>query len=161
MLEDAGKNNLFELDFDKADDARTLGYFAAAGKLLADIHRRNIYHGDTKTPNFVVNDNCADLPPVVIVDCDRIRQYDELPDAKKACNLAQFIESARARRPVESVVSHFASFCRAYKESMELDDAAWKKLLLLTIDIAENKRHIERLTSKEALQGLKKAVGAE
>lgn len=161
ILEDVGRFSLYELDLQSPDEPGTLAYFAAAGNLLAELHKRNIHHGDTKTPNFVVNENCPNLPKVAIVDCDRICQYEEIPAAKMACNLAQFIESALPSRPVDSVVAHFKAFCNAYKEKMGLDDAAWKHLFLLALDIAENKKNIERITSQEALANLKSEVGVE
>ena len=161
VFEDAGKNNLFDFDYKVPDDARTLGCFAEAGRLLAEMHRRNVFHGDTKSPNFVVNDNCPALSPVVIVDCDKVKQYKELPALKKAFNLAQFIESGYYKPPVESLVSHFGAFCNAYKESAGLDEAQWKRLFQLALDIAENNRHIERQTKPEAIIGLKKLLGVE
>ena len=161
VFEDAGKNNLFYYDYQVPDDASTLGHFAEAGMLLAEMHRRNVFHGDTKSPNFVINENCHDLPPVVIVDCDNVRQYKELPVMKAAFNLAQFIESGHGKPPVESLVSHFGAFCDAYKDAAGLDEPQWKHLFLLAMDIAENNRHIERRTKTEAIIGLKKQQGVE
>ena len=161
VFEDAGKNNLFYFDYMVPDDAKTLRCFAEAGRLLAEIHSRNVFHGDTKSPNFVVNDNCPALSPVVIVDCDKVRQYKDLPTMKKAFNLAQFIESARRKVPVECAVSHLGAFCCAYKEAAGLQDAEWKQMFQLALEIAENNRHIERQTKPEAITGLKKLLGVE
>jgi len=161
VFEDAGGSDLFKLDYDEPRNPVTLGLFSDAGRLLAEIHGRNVYHGDTKTPNFVVNENSPALSPVVIVDCDRLRQYRELPIMRRAFNLAQFIESAPSWHPVESVVSHLMAFCRAYRETSSLEDAAWRSLFMLALDIAENNRHIERMTSDAAIRELRKLQGIE
>ena len=155
VFADAGRDSLFELPMDDAGGSVTLGHFAEAGRLLAEMHRRDVFHGDTKTPNFVVNANCPGLSAVVIVDCDKVLCRGALPGARKAFNLAQFWESIRARHPVESTLAHLDAFCRAYRIAAGLDDVSWRGLFLLAMDIAENDRHIERRTRPEVIDRLK------
>ena len=155
VFADAGRDSLFELSIADAGDSVTLGHFSEAGKLMAEMHRRNVFHGDTKTPNFVVNSNCPELSAVVIVDCDKLLCNGALPGVKKAFNLAQFLESIRAWHPVESALAHLEAFCRAYRTAAGLDDDSWRGLFLLAMDIAENDRHIEKRTSPEVISSLK------
>lgn len=66
--------------------------YAAAGKLLASMHNHNVYHADTKTSNYVINDLCPWLEqPVALVNCDDVHFYRTLPETRRVKNLAQFL----------------------------------------------------------------------
>ena len=72
IYEDAGSQDLYAIMRDARLPDGFEKLYASAGDLLAKIHHRGIYHGDTKPPNFVINTALPTLPPVVIVDCDHV-----------------------------------------------------------------------------------------
>ena len=141
--------------FDGANLADGAEAFADAGRLLAKIHEKRIFHADTKAPNFVVNNVLDGMPPVLIIDCDRVKKYSALPVERRAFNLAQFIccyqnyEEERLAPLVSTALS-------AYKEQAALDDAAFASLMKLALDIAKNNRHIEKKVSESFLRRFEK-----
>ncbi len=156
---DAGGGNLFALDELNVSRDDICLFFEEAGKLLAEMHRRSVFHGDTKSPNFVVNENCTGMPRILIVDCDRIKYFrNGLPPVKQAFNLAQFIQSVRRKCPFDDAVMYLVSFLKAYGNAIDIEREELHRLFILAFDLAENNVHIEKNTSHDVLVALRNTI---
>ena len=103
--------------------------YAAAGGLLARLHREGLYHADAKSTNFVVNQLCPEMQsPVLLVDSDKVKVYKRLPEKLQIKNLGQFLAST-GELPEENQSALCGVFLRAYGESLALSDIEMKQLL--------------------------------
>lgn len=153
VTRDAGTHDLFLYDKQCNDRNKLFSAFASAGELLAKIHQRNVFHGDTKTPNFVVNENIADWLSVLIVDCDKVAYFPNgLPLQMQAFNLAQFIQSIRKQCDVQLAKDLINEFLTAYRKERALGEDEWQCLKKSMLDIALSDRHIEKHTPENALK---------
>ena len=159
VYQDIGGPDLYDGEALKSSGVDEEAAFKAAGTLMAKIHARGIFHGDAKAPNFVVNRVLTALPPVLIIDCDRVREYGVLPLERKAFNLAQFI--ACYVRFDERLVLLLEVALNAYREEAGLSKEEFGKLLGNAVVIMENDRHIETRIDGEIFGQLKRRMGLD
>ncbi|NMA45234.1 MAG: hypothetical protein GX945_01600, partial [Lentisphaerae bacterium] len=130
IFQDAGTGNFWRGQYDHLDNAIEL--YAHCAELLAELHNRGIYHGDAKPANFVRNQwITSSARPVLIVDCDYIRQFKQVPLKYQAKNLAQFLAGTGYIRHFVRWTETLTAFIRAYQSSCSLGqhrvDAAMKQ----------------------------------
>lgn len=142
---DAGEANFFfsqdlQRECDNLDEA-----YAGAGRLLAQMHARNLYHVDCKPTNFVWNTLLHNLPPVVIVDCDRVLHYVHgLPAHRVAFNLAQFLAGGRPFGPPALLPHLLEVFLLAYREETKIPPERFRQLLMTAVKIGCENHRIEK-----------------
>ncbi|MDD2478215.1 MAG: hypothetical protein PHW45_04545, partial [Candidatus ainarchaeum sp.] len=118
IFTDLGILNLYKKDHHQRENLQDI--YAGAGKLLADLHVRGVYHGDTKSTNFVINDLCPWMQQaVLLVDCDQVRFYPKLPDSRRIKNLGQFLATTGVL-PAAQKRASIQAFLQAYGRSAKL-----------------------------------------
>ena len=155
IFPDAGPVNFYEPQqlLETGLDLQEL--YGHAGMLLARMHNRNIFHGDTKPPNFVVNSLLPDLPRVVIVDCDRVRKYHRIPLYRRAFNIAQFLAGSRVFPEHQGLLENcLAGFLSAYGENVRNQQLDLGDLFQLSFQMALDHRKIEHRLPPEILESL-------
>lgn len=130
--------------------------FSEAGALLAKIHARGIFHADAKAPNFVLNRTLEALPPVLIIDCDRVKVYDALPMEKRAFNLAQFL--ACYVQFDEHLVSLLETALISYQREAGMPADGFRDLLASAFVTMESDRHVERRIDEDIVARLKQRL---
>ena len=119
VFQDAGKGNFWRGQYDHLDNAIEL--YARCAELLAELHNRGIYHGDAKPANFVRNQRItSSTRPVLIVDCDYIRQFKQIPLKHQSKNLAQFLAGTGYIGNFVRWAETLTAFIRAYQSSCSL-----------------------------------------
>jgi len=154
ITDDAGPMDLFSLfrtaplppDFSKT--------YSEAGSLLAKIHARQIFHADAKAPNFVLNQNLPSLPPVLIIDCDNVRQFQKLPAEKRIFNIAQFLacHSMKCEANQELYPTAMLSFLDGYASESHTGHEEMRHLASKAVELALENHKIERRVSIELLK---------
>ena len=144
ITDDAGPMDMFSL-FGKAplpSDFEKL--YSDSGTLLAKIHERQIFHADAKPPNFVVNQNLPTMPPVLIIDCDKVKRFHELPKDKKVFNIAQFLacNSMNFKDNLPLYKDAMQSFLDAYARECHIGSAEMLRLTTLAVACALGNRRI-------------------
>ncbi|MBR4676245.1 MAG: hypothetical protein IKP00_17445 [Victivallales bacterium] len=155
IYEDAGNQDLYAIMRDARLPNGFEQLYASAGELLARVHQKGIYHGDTKPPNFVINTAITALPPVVIVDCDHIIAYNKLPDHRRIFNLAQFIATNDIHPDnLELYPTCMQAFAAQYAKTMSLSLEQLDVLLTKAVQVALSSPRIERRVPQETLFSL-------
>ncbi|MBQ7650123.1 MAG: hypothetical protein IJS15_04145 [Victivallales bacterium] len=154
ITDDAGPTDMFAL-FGKAPlppDFRQT--YSEAGKLLAKIHARRIFHADAKTPNFVLNQNLQSLPPVLIIDCDKVRQLPKLPEDKMVFNFAQFMacHSMKCDPNLKLFPEAIAAFLNGYEKESGTPHEVMRRMATQALACALGNRKIELRVSPELLK---------
>ena len=93
--------------------------FRQAGVMIALLHRRNIFHADTKPGNFVYEGKTPS-PPVKLIDTDDVRTYWRISKRLRARNLAQFIGCTRPEFSevyLPALLSFFQGYLQQYPAS--------------------------------------------
>lgn len=90
VFEDVGSEDLYAINGSIGKVEEMPDAYVAAGKLLGRLHLENVYHGDTKSGNFVVSSNGSESL-VTLIDCDDVRVYCRLSQRRRIKNLAQFL----------------------------------------------------------------------
>ena len=155
IYQDAGNQNLYSLIRNARLPNGFEIFYAKAGDLLARIHQKGIYHGDTKPPNFVINTAIPELPPVVLVDCDHILVYQNLPERRRIFNLAQFIATNRVHPDnQEDFSTCIKAFATQYAATSGISLTQMADLLSQAVQLALTSPRIERRVSPELLSSL-------
>ena len=155
IYEDAGSQDLYAIMRDARLPDGFEKLYASAGELLANIHRKGIYHGDTKPPNFVINTAIPTLPPVVIVDCDHVIHYGSLHDHRRIFNLAQFLATNDIHPDnVELYPACMRAFAIQYATTTGLSQEQMAHLLSQAVQLALTSHRIERRVSPVLLSSL-------
>ena len=155
IYEDVGGQDLYTIMRDARLPDGFEKFYASAGDLLARVHLRGIYHGDTKPPNFVINTAIPALPPVVLVDCDHVIAYDKLPNHRRLFNLAQFIATNNIHPDNRELYpACMKAFAAHYAAATGLSQAQMSALLSQAIQLALTSHRIERRVSPELLTSL-------
>ena len=154
ITDDAGHMDMFSL-FGKAplpSDFRKA--YSDSGTLLAKIHARQIFHADTKPPNFVLNINLPSLPPVLIIDCDKVKKYNELPQDKKVFNIAQFLScnSMKCEANLPLYQAAMRAFLDAYAQESHITHDEMRHIATLAVECALGNHKIELRISPELLK---------
>lgn len=146
IYQDAGNANFFYHEDFLAECQNVLGAYAGAGSLLGQIHKRNLYHADTKPPNFVLNKNIPTLPPVVIVDCDRVLSYGKLPEKRWLFNLAQFFIGAPPFHDEDLLPLALDAFLKSYMDTVGIPvdsfSALQGKIFALAVSHPKIEKHL-------------------
>jgi UDP-glucose:(heptosyl)LPS alpha-1,3-glucosyltransferase len=112
IFSDLGQLNLYKRDHHQREDLQDI--YDGAGQLLAELHACGVYHADTKTANFVINDLCPWIDrQVLLVDCDQVRLYRNLPNSRRIKNLGQFLATT-GHLPAEQKKTLIQTFLHAY-----------------------------------------------
>ncbi len=156
VVDDAGDMDMFRL-FSIAPlppDFKTT--FHEAGKLLAKIHSRQLFHADTKSPNFVINTNLPSLPPMLIIDCDKVKRFKVLPFEKRVFNLAQFLACWSKKCPAnyELYPTAMSSFLDGYADESELTRDEISRMAASAVECALTNHKIELRIPHEILKSL-------
>ena len=156
VVDDAGEMDMFRL-FSIAPlppDFKTT--FHEAGKLLAKIHSRQLFHADTKSPNFVINTNLPSLPPILIIDCDKVKRFKVLPLEKRVFNLAQFLACWSKKCPdnYELYSAAMTSFLDGYADEYKLTHDEISKMTESAVECALTNHKIELRIPQEILKSL-------
>ena len=155
IYEDAGNQDLYAIMRDARLPDGFEKLYASAGELLARIHQKGIYHGDTKPPNFVLNTAIPALPLVVIVDCDHVIAYSKLPDYRRIFNLAQFLATNDIHPDnIELYPTCMKAFASQYATTTGLSQRQMAYLLSQAVQLALSSHRIERRVSPELLSSL-------
>ena len=100
-----------------------------AGGILAELHTHGIYHADTKTVNFVINDRLKWLSsPVLIIDCDDVHFQHSISKSHQIKNLAQFL-CLMGNLPEELRNRLAADFKKGYQEAARLSETDMGNLM--------------------------------
>lgn len=91
---DAGDHDLYMKQCLESPPELLNELFRQAGVMIAQLHRQNIFHADTKPGNFVYKGKTAN-PRLRLIDTDDVRTYWRISKRLKARNLAQFIGCTR------------------------------------------------------------------
>jgi tRNA A-37 threonylcarbamoyl transferase component Bud32 len=93
IMEDVGRNQFRPgLNQLPADEAKTLA--AGAGKLLARLHNKKIFHPDFKAANLMLRPEGTGGGRIFLIDCDQIWFRRPITLAMRRRNLGQFIGDA-------------------------------------------------------------------
>ena len=119
IFADLGNSDLYHKEqIQRTTNLPTI-YFTV-GKILAEFHTHGIYHADTKTVNFVINDN---LPwtslLVMIIDCDDVHFHHSISKNHQIKNIAQFL-CTMGRLPDDLRKSLATDFRNGYQETARL-----------------------------------------
>lgn len=153
---DAGQQDLYHLIKDQKLPENFRELYQHAGKLLADMHNANLYHADCKTPNFVVNSNIQNLPQILVVDCDRVIAYKQIPYKRRIFNLAQFIACNKIHPDNAALYKEcMKEFLNGYAQASLLDERTSMQMLADAIAEAEKNPRIEKYVSSEKLNSLR------
>jgi len=151
IYQDAGAHSMLDIQGMLAANLELEECFQAAGSVLAMIHKRNLYHVDTKPPNFVVNTNLKFLPRVVVVDCDRVLSYANLPFRRRAFNLAQFISGGKPFPEIGMQLQCLEAFLVSYGKTAGIQNGDLTELLSSAMGMARSNKRIEKRAPKEIL----------
>ena len=100
-----------------------------AGEILATLHANGIYHADTKTVNFVINDRLKWLSsPVLIIDCDDVHFSRSISKSHQIKNLAQFL-CLMGNLPEELRERMATDFKKGYQEAARLSETDMASLM--------------------------------
>jgi hypothetical protein len=114
---DAGNRDLHCPEWSRQIDDNSLDLFQQAGAILADLHRQNVFHADTKPSNFVYQDSSAGRASLHLIDTDDVRIYRQLSQRRRLKNLAQFMGCSRDDVPKEAYLAAFKAFFYSYMRS--------------------------------------------
>ncbi len=156
ITDDAGPMDMFAL-FGSAPlppDFRQT--YSNAGKLLAIIHARHIFHADAKAPNFVLNQNLPSFPPVLIIDCDKVREFKELSEDKRVFNLAQFMacHSMKCKSNLPLYPEAIKAFLNAYAHESNIANDEMTRMVSRAVECALNNHKIELRISPDILKSV-------
>ena len=117
--------------------------YSAAGKILAELHAHGVYHADTKTVNFVINDRLPWLSsPVLIIDCDDVHFHHSISKNHQIKNLAQFL-ALMGNLPEELRERLAVDFKNGYQQTLKLSDADMATLMAQVTDRMKNDKSLE------------------
>jgi hypothetical protein len=132
---DCGDSNFWRGDYFQRPDVDQLA--AEAGRLMAAFHNKGLYHGDAKAANFVVNARLPELPfSVLIVDCDKVRHYHNVPISLQLKNIAQFVALTgriRSRSRWQSLTHHFLNAYAAARNPLPVPSDSLEQAVMDTI----------------------------
>jgi UDP-glucose:(heptosyl)LPS alpha-1,3-glucosyltransferase len=128
IFADLGHFDLYHKEQLQRVDELPAAYHRAGG-ILAELHTHGIYHADTKTVNFVINDRLKWLSsPVLIIDCDDVHFSRSISKSHQIKNLAQFL-SLMGNLPEELRSRLAEDFKKGYQETAKLSDMLMSKLM--------------------------------
>ena len=154
ITDDAGPTDMFALFRNAPLPPDFRHFYSEAGKLLAQIHERRIFHADAKAPNFVINQNLPSLPPVLIIDCDKVRRFSKLPEDKMVFNIAQFIacHSMKCESNLKLYPEAMKAFFDGYALESHIERNEMRQLATKAVACALGNRKIELRISPELLK---------
>ena len=128
IFADLGQTDLFyPKQLERIDDLPAA--YHRAGGILAELHTHGIYHADTKTVNFVINDRLKWLSsPVLIIDCDDVHFQHSISKNHQIKNLAQFL-ALMGNLPEELRERLAADFKKGYQETARLSETDMANLM--------------------------------
>ena len=128
IFADLGQTDLFYPKQLERVDELPAAYHRAGG-ILAELHTHGIYHADTKTVNFVINDRLKWLSsPVLIIDCDDVHFHHSISKSHQIKNLAQFL-CLMGNLPEELRNRLAADFKNGYQEAANLSEMDMANLM--------------------------------
>ena len=128
IFADLGNMDLYHAEQLQRIDELPAAYRRAGG-ILAELHAHGIYHADTKTVNFVINDRLKWLSsPVLIIDCDDVHFSRSISKSHKIKNLAQFL-CLMGNLPKELRNRLAADFQNGYREAANLSESEMASLM--------------------------------
>ena len=156
VVDDAGEMDMFHLFGLSPLPSDFKDKYLESGKLLAKIHAKNIFHADTKPPNFVINSNLPAMPPILIIDCDKVRKYPTLPMEKKVFNIAQFIacNSPNVESNLKLYHDAMKAFLGGYAQEANLPREEMEAIVEKAVACALGNKKIEVRMPPEMLKGL-------
>ena len=117
--------------------------YSAAGHILAELHAHGIYHADTKTVNFIINDRLSWLSsPVLIIDCDDVHFHHSISKNHQIKNLAQFL-CLMGNLPEELREQLATDFKNGYQQTLKLSEADMTTLMTQVTDRMKNDKSLE------------------
>lgn len=142
IFADLGNMDLYhEEQIQRAADLPA-AYFAA-GKILAELHTHGVYHADTKSVNFVINDRLTWLPsPVLIIDCDDVHFHHTISQSHQIKNLAQFL-ALMGNLPEELRERLAVDFKNGYQEILKLSETDMATLMAQVAERMKNDASLE------------------
>ena len=142
IFADLGQTDLFyPKQLERTDDLPAT--YSAAGKILAELHAHGVYHADTKTVNFVINDRLPWLSsPVLIIDCDDVHFHHSISKNHQIKNLAQFL-ALMGNLPEELRERLAVDFKNGYQQTLKLSDADMATLMAQVTDRMKNDKSLE------------------
>jgi serine/threonine protein kinase len=93
--------------------------FRQVGTMIAQLHRQNIFHADTKPGNFVYDGKTIPAQ-VKLIDTDDVRTYWRISKRLKVRNLAQFIGCTRpefSETYLPALLAFFQGYLQQYPTS--------------------------------------------
>ncbi len=117
--------------------------YRRAGGILAEFHAHGIYHADTKTVNFVINDRLSWLSsPVLIIDCDDVHFHHTISKNHQIKNIAQFL-CTMGHLPKELREQMATEFQNGYQKTLNLSDTDMAALMAQVTDRMKNDKSLE------------------
>ena len=142
IFADLGQIDLFHEEQNGRKDDLPAAY-AAAGKILAELHAHGVYHADTKTVNFVINDRLPWMPsPVLIIDCDDVHFHHSISKNHQVKNLVQFL-ALMGNLSHELITPFAADFKNGYQTTLKLSDTDMATLMAQVAERMKNDKSLE------------------
>jgi tRNA A-37 threonylcarbamoyl transferase component Bud32 len=142
IFADLGQSDLYHKEQNVRKDDLPAAY-AAAGKILAELHAHGVYHADTKTVNFVINDRLPWMSsPVLIIDCDDVHFHHSISKNHQVKNLVQFL-ALMGNLSHELITPFAADFKNGYQTTMKLSDTDMATLMAQVAERMKNDKSLE------------------
>lgn len=150
----AGNHDMFDQKWlIQQETEKVVLFFRKSADIMQEIHANGLFHGDMKSPNFVINEYCRELPPVVVIDCDKVKQYAELPEDKRLFNIAQFVACHGYKTgPDKRLPLFLKAFLDEYCAKSLYEEKQFNQIKHQVLDIIKNDRHIELHTPQNILE---------
>lgn len=119
VYEDAGDLDLYMPQCLESPPELLNELFRQAGVMIAQLHRQNVFHADTKPGNFVYKGKTSN-PWLSLIDTDDVRTYWRISKRLRARNLAQFIGCTRpefSEAYLPALLSFFQGYLQQYPAS--------------------------------------------
>ena len=117
--------------------------YRRAGGILAELHTHGIYHADTKTVNFVINDRLKWLSsPVLIIDCDDVHFHHSISRSHQIKNIAQFL-CTMGHLPKELREQMATEFQNGYQQTLKLSETDMATLMAQVAERMKNDKSLE------------------
>ena len=142
IFADLGQTDLFYPKQLERVDELPAAYHRAGG-ILAELHTHGIYHADTKTVNFVINDRLPWMSsPVLIIDCDDVHFHHSISKNHQVKNLVQFL-ALMGNLSHELITPLAADFKNGYQTTLKLSDTDMATLMAQVAERMKNDKSLE------------------
>lgn len=140
VFADIGQDGLYHRGHHSRSDLLLI--YRDAGSLMAELHQSGVFHADSKSTNFVINDLCPWVKRrVLMIDCDHV-SYGRLSHRQKVWNLAQFMATT-GNLPEVMRDDCVQTFSTGYREQSGLSIVEMEQMLEDANDLIHHSKRLE------------------